>query len=93
MNLPLLKKLSEASGVPGREERVRQILQRETEGLFDEVETDPMGNLIATKKATDENQPSPRLKNLIILLAVAWLLGTESLSNHTEISQGIGIKP
>jgi putative aminopeptidase FrvX len=51
MNLPLLKKLSEAAGVPGREERVRQILQRETEGLFDEVQTDPMGNLIATKKA------------------------------------------
>jgi endoglucanase len=51
MNIPLLKKLSEAAGVPGREERVRQILQRETEGLFDEVQTDPMGNLIATKRA------------------------------------------
>jgi tetrahedral aminopeptidase len=51
MNIPLLKKLSEAAGVPGREERVRQILQRESEGLFDEVRTDPMGNLIATKRA------------------------------------------
>lgn len=51
MNLPLLKMLSEAPGVPGREERVRKILERETQGLFDEVCTDPMGNLIATKKA------------------------------------------
>lgn len=50
MNIPLLKTLSEAPGVPGREERVRAILQRECQGLFDEVTTDPMGNLIATKR-------------------------------------------
>lgn len=59
MNIPLLKTLSEAPGVPGREERVRAILQRECEGLFDEVTTDPMGNLIATKRAirSDGNKP------------------------------------
>lgn len=51
MNLPLLKSLSEAPGVPGREERVRAILERETAGLFDEVSTDTMGNLIALKRA------------------------------------------
>lgn len=51
MNLPLLKTLSETAGVPGREERVRKILDRECAGLFDQVTTDPMGNLIATKKA------------------------------------------
>jgi endoglucanase len=52
MNLPLLKSLSEAPGVPGREERVRAILEREAKSLFDEVTTDAMGNLIATKRAT-----------------------------------------
>ena len=51
MNLPFLKALSEAPGVPGREERVREIVQREARGLFDEITTDPMGNLIATRKA------------------------------------------
>lgn len=51
MNLPLLKSLSEAPGVPGREERVRKILERECRGLFDQIATDPMGNLIATKKS------------------------------------------
>jgi endoglucanase len=50
MNLPFLKALSEAPGVPGREERVREIIQREAKGLFDDVATDPMGNLIATKR-------------------------------------------
>jgi endoglucanase len=43
--------LSEAAGVPGREERVRDILQRETQGLFDSVTTDPMGSLIATRRS------------------------------------------
>ena len=51
MNLPLLKSLSEAPGVPGREERVREILEDHMKGLFDSIRTDPMGSLIATKKA------------------------------------------
>jgi tetrahedral aminopeptidase len=51
MNLPLLKTLSEAPGVSGREERVRAILEREAAGLFDSVTTDPMGSLIATKRS------------------------------------------
>ena len=57
MNLAFLKTLSEAPGVPGREERVREILQREARGLFDEITTDPMGSLIATKRA---KQPGAR---------------------------------
>src|SRR4029079_18088978 len=36
MNLALLKQLSEAPGVPGREERVRDILQNEFKSLFDD---------------------------------------------------------
>jgi tetrahedral aminopeptidase len=53
MNIEFLKRLSEAAGVPGREERVRDILQAEAGGLFDEVCTDPMGSLIARKRAKD----------------------------------------
>ena len=50
MNLPLLKSLSEAPGVPGREERVRDILKREFDGLFEEVTIDPLGSLIGKKR-------------------------------------------
>ena len=57
MNLDLLKRLSEASGVPGREERVRDLLRPELEQLFDEVSTDVMGSLIAVKK----NDGKPRV--------------------------------
>ena len=51
MNLNLLKQLSEAPGVPGREERVRAILEKESRGLFDEISNDNLGSLIAIKKS------------------------------------------
>jgi endoglucanase len=54
MNLPLLKSLSEAPGVPGREERVREILRREFEGFFDEISVDAMGSLIGRKRAASD---------------------------------------
>jgi endoglucanase len=55
MNLNLLKQLSEAPGVPGREERVRAIVERECKGLFDDVSTDALGSLIAIKRAKQSN--------------------------------------
>jgi putative aminopeptidase FrvX len=51
MNLNLLKQLSEAPGVPGREERIRAILEKEGKGLFDDISTDNLGSLIMVKKA------------------------------------------
>jgi endoglucanase len=49
LNVDLLKRLCEVPGVPGREERVRALIEQEIEGLFDEVKTDPMGNLICRR--------------------------------------------
>ncbi len=51
LNLDLLTRLCETPGVPGREERVRALIEREIEGLFDTVETDAMRSLICTRKA------------------------------------------
>ena len=61
MNIDLLKQLSEVAGVSGREERVRAILEPELRKHFDDVTTDAMGNLIATKKAK-----SPGAKKVLI---------------------------
>ncbi len=52
MNVELLKSLCEIPGIPGREERVRSFIEQEIDGLFDEMEVDPLGNLLATRKAT-----------------------------------------
>lgn len=48
-NIDLLKRLCETPGVPGREERVRALIESEIAGLFDSVETDAMGSLICTR--------------------------------------------
>jgi endoglucanase len=48
--MELLQKLVETPGVPGREERIREVIEREVADLFDTVETDPMGNLICTRE-------------------------------------------
>jgi len=52
--MDLLKQLSEISGVPGREERVRELLKRELEGAVDELFEDALGNLVAVKKSQQE---------------------------------------
>lgn len=52
MDIGLFKRLSEAPGVPGREERIRQLVLDYTAGWWDETRTDPMGNLICLRKAT-----------------------------------------
>lgn len=46
--MKLLKELCEAHGVPGKEDQVREILEREL-SEFCRVEADAMGNLIARK--------------------------------------------
>ena len=53
MNLELLKRLCETPGVPGREHRIRALIQNEIDGLFDEVRVDPMGSLICVRHARD----------------------------------------
>ena len=50
INFDLLKRLCETPGVPGREERVCELIKGEIEGLFDEVRTDALGNLICTRR-------------------------------------------
>ncbi|MFT5423786.1 MAG: putative aminopeptidase FrvX [Phycisphaerales bacterium] len=59
MNIELLKNLCETPGVPGREERVRALIQKEIKGLFDETRVDPMGNLICTRNPTKKSK-SPK---------------------------------
>ncbi len=50
MNIDLLKRLCEMPGIPGREERVRELIESEISDLFDSVETDAMGSLICRRK-------------------------------------------
>ncbi|MCH8824468.1 MAG: M42 family metallopeptidase [Planctomycetes bacterium] len=59
MDMKLLKNLCETPGIPGREERVRELIKKNIKGLFDTVTTDAMGSLICTRKATTKSKKSP----------------------------------
>jgi len=48
--MDLLKRLSEAAGIPGYEAPVRAIVAEALDGLVDSMEVDALGNLIAHKK-------------------------------------------
>ncbi|GAB6138597.1 M42 family metallopeptidase [Halanaerobaculum tunisiense] len=56
----LLEKLTEAIGVSGREEEVREIIKAEIIDYVDEIKTDSLGNLIAYQ-AGDDSQPTAML--------------------------------
>lgn len=59
LNIDLLKRLCEMPGIPGREERVRGLIEAEIDGLFDEVRTDAMGNLICTRHPKNKSSKKP----------------------------------
>ncbi len=46
----LLKKLATTPSVPGREDRIREVIKREIKSLVDEVRVDAMGNLIGVRR-------------------------------------------
>ena len=56
INIELLKEICEVAGAPGHEQRVREIVIRETENLVDEVRVDNMGNVIAVKKGKESKK-------------------------------------
>jgi len=48
--MDLLRRLSEATGIPGYEARVRSVIAEALDGLVDSIDVDAMGNLIAHKQ-------------------------------------------
>ncbi|RMH14504.1 MAG: M42 family peptidase [Planctomycetota bacterium] len=74
MNIELLKRLCETPGIPGREERVRALIEQEVQDLFDEIQTDAMGSLIcrrhprpAAGKRTSSRSASKKAKTVMLL--------------------------
>lgn len=61
MNIDLLKRLCETPGVPGFEDRVRDLIMAEAADLFDHMETDVMGNLHCRRDAAAPDAPKVML--------------------------------
>jgi putative aminopeptidase FrvX len=69
--MELLKELCECSGVPGREERLREIARRELEPITDELTVDALGNLIARKAASPPKGKGKKAKGPAQKLMIA----------------------
>ncbi|TLP45477.1 M42 family metallopeptidase [Cohaesibacter sp. CAU 1516] len=67
MNIDLLRRLCETPGVPGREHRVRALIESEIEGLFDETYVDPMGSLICTRYPTADLPDDSEAERILLL--------------------------
>ncbi len=53
LNIDLLRRLTDAPGIAGFEDRVRDIVAAELQPLVDNLQVDRLGNLIATKQGTN----------------------------------------
>jgi endoglucanase len=52
----LLAELTETSGVPGYEDRIRTVVRRELESEVDRLRTDSMGNVVGTIEGNSETE-------------------------------------
>jgi endoglucanase len=52
----LLRRLTEASGVSGNEQAIREIVRENIESYVDEIHVDSMGNLLAVKRGTSRRR-------------------------------------
>ncbi len=67
MNIDLLRRLCETPGVPGHEHRVRDLILKEIEGVFDDVQTDAMGSLICRRDSRKPSQNGEKPKKVMLL--------------------------
>lgn len=56
LNIDLLNKICTTPGAPGFEQRVRELVLKEIEGLVDEVEIDNMGNVYAIRRGNADKR-------------------------------------
>ena len=56
IDVDLLSRICKVAGAPGYEQRVRELITKELDGYVDEIELDPMGNLIAIKRGKDDTR-------------------------------------
>lgn len=54
IDISLLSRICKVPGAPGFEQRVRELITEELDGYVDEIQLDPMGNLIAIKRGKED---------------------------------------
>ncbi|MBI1372939.1 MAG: M20/M25/M40 family metallo-hydrolase [Phycisphaera sp.] len=67
--MKLLETLTQTPSVPGREDRVRAVIEKHVRKLFDKVTVDAMGNLIAVRKPRPAKKTGGKKKPIKVMLA------------------------
>jgi endoglucanase len=92
MNTDLLKRLCEMPGVPGRENRVRDLITSEIKGMFDNVETDAMGSLICRRDAHG-TEDAPKVMLLCHMDEIGFLVSHISKDGFLYLQPVGGFDP
>ena len=69
MDIELFRRLCETPGIPGREDRVRALIEKETKTLWDSSYTDAMGSFICTKSPSRKAAKGSRAPTRVMLAA------------------------
>lgn len=93
MNIDLLRSLCETPGAPGREHRVRALIEQEIEGLFDEVRTDAMGSLLCVRKSRSGAKNPLKVMLLCHMDEIAFLVTHVSEKGWIHIDPVGGFDP
>ncbi|WP_368184674.1 M42 family metallopeptidase [Aestuariibius sp. HNIBRBA575] len=91
MSLDLLKTLCETPGVPGNEDRVRDLITSQIDGLFDEVRVDPMGSLLCKRNA--DKPDAPRIMLLCHMDEIGFLVSHISKEGYLHLTPVGGFDP
>ena len=67
--MELLETLTQTPAVPGREDRIRDVIRNHVKDLFDELHVDAMGSLIGLRKPRPAGKSSSRKKPQRVMLA------------------------
>ncbi len=95
LNVDLLRALCETPGIPGHEDRVRDLIRREVEGLFDEVTVDPMGSLLCrrdAKKPKGKDRPT-RIMLLCHMDEIGFMVSHVSEKGFVHVLPAGGFDP
>jgi len=92
MDFRLLKRLADAPGVSGREDRVREVVSAELAGLTDRISLDPLGNLVA-RLAGPGPEKRPKVALVAHLDEVGFLVSKIEPEGFLRVAPMGGVDP
>ena len=91
--MDLLQELTETPSVPGREDRIRKVIQKHTKGLFDESHVDVMGSFIGVRKPRPAGKKTTSRKKTTRVMIAAHMDQIGFLVKHIDAKGFLRVNP